>query len=137
MKINYASMEAVAEALSRMSTLTGMVGYAVMRTKDRLDPEYRIYSQMRANIIKKYAPAGKDGISPDDPGFEDFAKEYNEFLSTKVDVDVYQIAPGDYDLDKIYCENARAIDYEVVKALIVKKEDADAADGGAGAGDKG
>ena len=123
MKINYGALEEVVEALQRMSSLTGKAGYAIMRNLKLLEPEYDIYVKMRNNIILKHAPKGKNGIRPSDPGYQDFVKEYNEFIAREIEVDACQIEPEDYNLDGMYCETAKASDYPIVEALIVKKKD--------------
>ena len=135
MIIKYIALDDIIGALQRMSGLTGRAGYAVMRTLDKIEPEYRIYNKLRTNLIKKYAPEGKNGIEPTDPGWNDFMRDYVDFLNTEVEIDPYMVDPEEYDLDKLYCETAKGSDYKLVQALIVREEKENADKPEAGAGD--
>ena len=117
--INYAFLDDLNNALGRMSTLTGRVGYAIMKNHIAIETDIKIIYQMRDNLIQKY---GKDGqIKPGDEGWNDFVKEYAEFLNdNKTEVDIFQIDPEQWNDDAVYCEHAQARDYTLVKSVIVK-----------------
>ena len=116
---NYSFIMEANAALVRMSSLTGKIGFAIMRTRNALKPEIDIIDEMRNNLIKKY---GKDGkIKPEDDGWNAFIKEYIDFLNdTKVDIEIHQIEPDEWNDDAVYCESAQAQDYFLVKSLLVK-----------------
>ena len=124
MKITYGDLDNVMTAFQNMDTLTGRAGYAVMRNEKLLRDDYQILVDMRNKMIRKYAPDGSDRILITDPGFKDFEKEYLELLQNSVEFEPYTIAPEEYDVDNIYCEKASPKDYEIVEAIIVKKESA-------------
>ena len=117
--INYAFLDDLNNALGRMSTLTGRVGYAIMKNHIAIEPDIKIIYQMRDNLIQKY---GKDGqIKPGDEGWNNFVKEYAEFLNENTaEIDLFQIDPEQWDDDKVFCEHAQARDYTLVKSVIVK-----------------
>jgi hypothetical protein len=125
MLIKYAQFDEVIGALHRMESLTGKVGYAIMRTLDRLEPEYKIYEKLRANLIMQHAPEGKDGIGPEDPGWDLFLTAYRMFLRTEVEVEPYQIEPEEFDVDRLYCELAKGSDYKIVEAIITRRKESD------------
>ena len=121
MTIAYGALDTVMGAFRRMGTLTGRVGFAIMRNERILRQDYEMLVEMRDKMIRKYAPEGADRILPTDPGFKDFEKEYLELLQTTVDFEPYQIGAEEYDIESVYCENATADDYGIVEAIILKK----------------
>lgn len=120
--VNYAFLIELEGVLSRMSTLTGKVGYAVMKTHSAIEPELKIIYQMRNNLVKKYSSDG-ESIKEGDENWNEFAEEYVKFLNeSKVDISLYQIDRSEWNDDKVYCDTAQASDYTILKSLILKDE---------------
>lgn len=122
------------QAFGRMGTLTGKVGYAIVRSKHNLQKEYEIYSEMRNNLIRKYADEGSNGIKPGDKNFPAFVKEYAELQNKEVEADLHQIDKADYDINAVYCETAQAQDYDLIEVFLVKEDDPDDTQSSTGTG---
>ena len=134
-KLSYGTIDELMQAFDRMGTLTGKIGYAILRTKRNIQSEYQIYLDLRNNLIMKYAEEGSNGIKPGDKNFPQFAQEYFELLNTEIDADVHQVDKSDYDIDAVYCETAQARDYDLIENLLVKEDKQDDAQSGTGTGE--
>ena len=119
---NYAFIDELNSALGRMATLTGKVGYAIMKNHAAIEPEVKIITQMRSNLIQKYGQDGK--IKPGDEHWDEFITEYTDFMNgSTADISLYQIDAKDWNDDAVYCETAQARDYTLVKSIVVRQEE--------------
>ena len=124
MKMTYGVLNALNENLRKMSGLTGKVGYAIAKTKRSIAAEAGVFAELRDNLITKYGEETENGYSvkPGSKHWNEFLKEYGELYSKEVDVTIHKISHEDFDIDKIYCENASADDYDIFEELMVEKE---------------
>lgn len=126
MKINYGALNALSETLNRMSGLTGKAGFAIARTKRSIRSETEVFMELRDNLVKKYGKKNENetvSIAPGDEHWEEFLLEFRKLFEREADVEIHQLDESDYDPDSMYCETAKADDYELFEAVMVKREE--------------
>lgn len=126
MKMNYGALNALSEALNRMSGLTGRAGFAIARTKRSIRSEVEVFGELRDNLVRKYGKKKENGaisIAPGDERWGEFLAEFQELFVRETEVELYQLSKDEFDPDGIYCESAKADDYELFEAMMVKAEE--------------
>ena len=119
MKLAYAVVEMLYEALQRFGGLTGEYGLAIAKSRSGLEKEFLAFAEVKNNLVNKY---GKDGfVRPEMPRYNEFVPEYEKLMNTMTDVEIYPVEDADFTPDKIYCETATANDYAIFEQFMVKK----------------
>ena len=119
----YALIEEFNACLSRMSSLTEKPGMAIALTRRGLREHLEVINELRRNIFRKYGTEDKDGnltVQKDSENYDDFVREMSEFLNEKAEVEIYQVPADGFTIDGIYCETAKAQDYELFELLMVE-----------------
>ena len=128
MKITYGMLFKLSETLNRMSGLTGKPGFSIAKTKRAIAQETEVFVELRDNLVTKYGESNENGgysIKPGSKHWEEFIAEFSELHGEEVDVDIHRLSADEYDIDKMYCENATAADYELFELIMVEKKDED------------
>ena len=121
--MTYAQIIQLTETLKRMVTLTGDAGHAVARSLSALNREYQIIMQCNTAIFQKYGEAQPDGsytVKSDSEHKDDFIRERNELMAREVDVKLSKIPKDKFNIDDIYCPEARALDYLIFEEMMVE-----------------
>lgn len=80
---NFALLELI-QTLNRFADVTGKLGYAISKTKRRMENEMAIFEGERNKLIMKYGEQDGQGnytVDPNGEKYSDFAREVSEIAS--------------------------------------------------------
>lgn len=112
--------------LNKFAGVTGKLGYAISKTKGRMEIEFKPFEEERMKLIRKYGTPDENGnysVSQDDEHFLDFANEVTSIADEIVEIDIHQISAEDFNNSNYYVEDASVRDYDLLKALFVERKE--------------
>lgn len=130
MKMTNSGMLKALDTLNHFGEMTGEIGFAIMKTRRRLNEELEDYEKQRIALVEKYGERIKNPetgneeihVRPDSGNYQKFIDELAGILNMECDVNIYTLPKECFD--NMPCvPSARAIDYDVLEALLKKKED--------------
>lgn len=114
--------------LNKFATVTGKLGYAISKTKGRMEIEFKPFEEERMKLIRKYGTPDENGnyvVKQDNEHFLDFANEVTSIADEIVEIDVHQISAEDFNNSDYFVEDASVRDYDLLKALFVERKEED------------
>ena len=103
------SVDVIQKLINSPTPLSAKISYQIIRIAREVENEYNLFQKSRTELIEKYAKKDENQkpilendryqIVPDEQ--EDFTKEYNEIMSSNIELNVEPLALNDKVMEEL------------------------------------
>lgn len=108
--------------LNKYSHITGILGYAISRTKKNILDEVKVFNDEREKLVRKYGTENEDktiSVKEDSENYREFIKEYIPLAQATFETEIYLVTQEEYDNSEVYNEKLSVSDYEWLESLFI------------------